>query len=96
MREELNYEPFWVEVAEALRSTLLNTNILQGIHVQLMNQQPPQQPPQPPLYTLAQIFQQHEPVGRTKEASYPFDQQMIMQKVIAKNGTSYYYIRGTL
>jgi hypothetical protein len=35
MREELNYEPFWVEVAEALRSTLLNTNILQGIHVQL-------------------------------------------------------------
>lgn len=28
MEEELNYEPFWVEVAEALRSTLLNTNIL--------------------------------------------------------------------
>jgi hypothetical protein len=24
MKEELNYKPFWVEVAEALRSTLLS------------------------------------------------------------------------
>lgn len=50
MKEELAYKPFWVEVAGTLRSTLNSakyyTNILQGVHVQLMNIQP-QQPPSP-------------------------------------------------
>jgi len=78
MEEELNYEPFWVE----------------GIQVQVMNQQPLQYPlaPPPPLYPLAQVFQHQEPGFRTKEASYPFDQQMIMQKVNCKSGTYYYFI----